>query len=256
LDPSHEYRVTLISATPGSSKWRAKVEQYNQALQDSKINKQAERVAAGWKGLPLVARVAIALAVVIPTTAKPTIEYWLDTEDFSETQLEQIRGEFDKAIKDQAVKAHRQTLFQEVQRDRKITGVGSALAPTKEWAPKKTVPADQFAEGTGLFDLQEEAPRERTIPQELDVILVTPRLESAPRAWTFRQEGIPGTFNAMMRDEKFLEALENSAIRETLRANIPMRVRLEIKQRLNGNEWEVTRGGRSVVEVISPPIGG
>jgi hypothetical protein len=147
LDPSHEYRVTLISATPGSSKWRAKVEQYNQALQDSKINKQAERVAAGWKGLPLVARVAIALAVVIPTTAKPTIEYWLDTEDFSETQLEQIRGEFDKAIKDQAVKAHRQTLFQEVQRDRKITGVGSALAPTKEWAPKKTVPADQFAEG-------------------------------------------------------------------------------------------------------------
>jgi hypothetical protein len=35
-----------------------------------------------------------------------------------------------------------------------------------------------------------------------------------------------------------------------------MRVRLEIKQRLNGNEWEVTRGGRSVVEVISPPIGG
>ncbi len=255
VDPTYEYRVTLIAAEPGSSKWRARLERGKRLVESSKINQGAERLKAGWEGLPLIMRVAIGLVVVVPTTAVPTIEYWLDSEDFSDTQLNQIRETVQGAIEDPAVQSHRKSLFNEIQRDRKITGVGAGPAPNPEWKPRQTVPADQFAEGGGLFGPQEEVPEVRIINAELDVILVTPRLESAPRAWTFRQEGIPGTFNAIMRDKRFLSALETRAIRETLRSNIDMRVRLEIKQRLVDGEWQVMRGGRSVAEVISPPFG-
>ena len=62
------------------------------------------------------------------------------------------------------------------------------------------------------------------------------------------------TFKATMKDKTFLAALERSAVRETFRADIPMTIRMEIKQRFNGNEWKVTPRGRSVVEVISPAV--
>jgi hypothetical protein len=58
-----------------------------------------------------------------------------------------------------------------------------------------------------------------------------------------------------MTDARFLAALDREGIRETLRANIPMRTRLEIKQEKTGGEWKVARRGRRVVEVISPAVG-
>ena len=103
-----------------------------------------------------------------------------------------------------------------------------------------------------FLSLQEEPPNERVLTPTLDVIVVTPRLENAPRSWTFRQEGIPGTFNAIMKDKRFLAALDRQAVKEQFRSNISMRVRLEVKERNVDGEWKVVRAGRSVVEVISP----
>lgn len=58
-----------------------------------------------------------------------------------------------------------------------------------------------------------------------------------------------------MKDARFLTALERSAIRENLRFDIPMRVRLEIKQRHVDGAWKDKRKGRSVMEVMSPEAG-
>ena len=58
-----------------------------------------------------------------------------------------------------------------------------------------------------------------------------------------------------MRDEKFLGALERQAVRESLRAHIPMTIRLQIKQIHEAGEWKVKRRGRTVIEVISPEAG-
>ena len=256
IDPSYEYRVSLIAAAPGSSKWLARIERMRAAVDDSSVNQALVRWKKGWDRLPLALRVAIGLGVVIPTSAVPTYEYWFDSEDFNETQLKQIEDTLKKVVDDPRVKARKQGIYSEVQRDPRITGVGGGAPDSVEWKPKQTVPANQFAIEDGLFEPEAAPPFERIVPMTLDVILVTPRLENAPRAWTFRQEGIPGTFNAIMKDKRFLAALDRSAVRESFRSNIPMRIRLEVKQRQIDGEWKVTRKGRVVVEVIAPQTGG
>ncbi|HEX2762754.1 MAG TPA: hypothetical protein VHM92_02755 [Allosphingosinicella sp.] len=248
LDDTYDYRVSLVAAEPGSSKWLARVER-------SKPNQAAEQIKEGWERIPLVFRWTIALAVVIPTTAVPTIDYWTGGgAEFSPKQLQQMEEAYRHIAEEPTVKAHRQAIYNEAQRDPKIIGVGGGVADKPEWKPPHTVPANQFAEGSGLFEPEEEAPSERVVSSTLDVVLVTPQLKNAPRTWTFRQEGIPGTFNATMKDKRFLAALDRSAVRETFRLNIPMRIRLEIKQQFVDGDWKVKRQGRSVVEVISPQI--
>lgn len=254
LDPSYEYRVNLLAAEPGSSRWIAKVQRLKGIIENSDANRATERLKTGWETLPLILRIAIGLAVVVPVTAKPTFEYWFDNEDFNETQIEQIKKAVEDATKDPAVQSHRRAVFSKVQQDQKITGVGAGVPTAENWRPKTTIPANQFAEADGLFRIEEEVTDKRTIYQELDVVLVTPWLENAPRSWVFRQEGLPGTIRAEMKDKRFLAGIEQSSIRETLRANIPMRIRLEIKQVLKDGEWKVKRRGRSVVEVISPAV--
>lgn len=256
LDPSAEYRVTLVAAKPGSSNWIAKVEQLRERLESSKINQAAERTKAGWEKIPVIARIALGLAVVIPTTAAPTIEYWFGDEGFSETQKQELEEIYRSVVDDPSVEAQRRAIYRDAPRDQKITGIGTGVPTSEDWKPKKVVPANQFAEAEGLFDLERDGEEgERTIPQTLDVILVTPRLENARRAWTFRQEGIPGTFNAEMTDTDFLAALDRpGGIRETMRANIPMRIELEIDQENVDGEWKVKRRGRRVVNVISPAV--
>jgi hypothetical protein len=158
----------------------------------------------------------------------------------------------EEVAEDPTVKAHRQRIYTEVQRDPKITGVAAGVADRPDWKPKAVVPANRFAEADGLFEPKPAPNEERTIYPVLDVVLVSPRLQNAPRVWTFRQEGIPGTFNATMKDRKFLAALKRSSVRERLRMDIAMRVTLEIKQEFLDGEWRVKPRGRSVVEVIYP----
>lgn len=246
LFPEDEIRVSLIAAERGSSNWLAKIERCS-------INQGAERLAKGWKALPLVVRIGIGLVVVVPVTAKPTWEYWTGSEGFSEQQKKELR-QILKEARTPAVESHQRTIYRTVQRDPKITGIGTGV-PSTPFPPKPLVPANQFALADGLFSLQEEPPNERVLTPTLDVIVVTPRLENAPRSWTFRQEGIPGTFNAIMKDKRFLAALDRQAVKEQFRSNIPMRVRLEVKERNVDGEWKVVRAGRSVVEVISPKVG-
>lgn len=58
-----------------------------------------------------------------------------------------------------------------------------------------------------------------------------------------------------MTDRDFLQALDQpGGIRETIRANIPMRIELEIDQKKVGGEWKVKQRGRRVVKVISPAV--
>lgn len=245
-DPNHDYRVSLVAAEPGSSRWLARIEQ-------SRANQIAKDVQEGWEKVPVIMRQVVALAVVIPFTAIPTYDYYFGEGGFTETEVRQMEEIFERVVSDSSVKSHRQQMYREVQRDPNIIGLGGGVPDAPDWKPPSMIPANRFAEAEGLFGIQEEKKEgERTLSKTLDVILVTPRLENAQRAWSFRQEGIPGTFNAEMKDAHFLAALEQSGIQERLRANIPMRIRLEVKEVLVNGEWRVKRRGRSVVEVLSP----
>jgi hypothetical protein len=246
IDRSYDYRVLLIAAEPGSSKWLAKIER-------SAANQFAKDVQAGWSEMPLILRLAVSLAVVIPTTAAPTYEYWLGDAKFTPAQIEQLHDALGAASADQNVETHRKAMYREIQKDPQVIGLGGGVPDKPDWKPQKLVPVSRFAEADGLFELMDDAAdNERTLTKKLDVILVTPQLENAQRSWTFRQEGIPGKFNAEMKDSRFLSALDRSGISEKLRANIPMQILLEVKERLSNGEWKLKRRGRSVLQVISP----
>lgn len=246
VDPSFEYRVGLIAAEPGSSKWLAKIER-------SRINQIAKDTRAGFESIPLIMRFAIGLAVAIPTTIIPSYDYYLSNDGFTDTQKTEMEEIFRKASECPDVQEHQRSMYREAQKDPNITGVGGGVPTSKDWRPDHIIPSSQFAEAEGLFRIQEpESEDERTLRPTLDVVLVTPRLENAKRAWTFRQEGIPGTFTAVMADPEFLAALANNKIREQIRLNIPMKIKLEIKEIKVDGEWRVKRRGRSVIEVLSP----
>jgi hypothetical protein len=237
--------VQLVAAEPGSKRWLAKIER-------SKPNQLAKQIKAGWDSLPLIFRVGIALAVVIPVTAKPTYEYWTNSEGFSDQQKEELKEIFEKSSADPSVKTYKKQMYSEVQRDRNITGVGGGVPDKENWRPNHLVPASQFPFGTGLFEIQEDHEEDRIAIQELDVILVAPNLDNPKSTWVFRQEGIPGQIRAIMADAHFLNALEQSSVKEAFRTHIPMKIRLQIKQTKVEGEWKVKKRGRSVVEVISP----
>lgn len=245
-DPEHTYRVSLIAAKPGSKNWLAKIER-------SKTNQIAKEVKKGWETVPLILRWTIALAVVIPTTGYQTWKDWVAEEEFSPAQIEQLDQSIGRALQSESMKGHKRKMYRDAQRDRSIEGVGGGVPNGPKWKPSVTVPANQFALSDGLFELDEN-PLERITPLELDVVLKAPDLENAHHTWVFKQPGIPGTIRAVMRDDRFLEAMDNSAVREQFRTEIPMRIRLEIKERFVNGEWKVPRGGRSVVEVISPEV--
>lgn len=248
IDPEYEYRVSLIAAKPGSKNWLAKLER-------SRSNQVAKQIKAGWESVPLILRWTIALAVIVPGTAIPTWNYWTGAqEEFSPTQVKQMDEAFERAIQNESLKGHKRKMYRDAQRDRTITGVGGGVPNNSEWRPPNTVPANQFAIADGLFEAATEEPRVKTTPVELDVVLKAPDLENAPLTWVFRQPGISGTIRAVMRDKRFLDALEKSEVREKFRTDIPMRIRLETKEELRGDKWVVPRGGRSVVEVISPEV--
>lgn len=248
VDPQFEYRVQLVAAEPGSKRWLAKIER-------SKPNQIAKQIKAGWDNTPLILRTGIALAVVLPTTAIPTYEYWSGSDGFTNQQKLELEAIIGKSADDPSVKNYKRQMFTEVQRDRNITGIGGGVPDRENWRPTEIIPANQFPLGTGLFEVQDEPDEAKTVIQDLDVILVAPNLDNPKSTWTFRQEGIPGQIRALMSDAKFLAALEQSSVKQTFRTHIPMKIRLQIKQIKVDGEWKVKNRGRSVVEVISPETG-
>ena len=116
-----------------------------------------------------------------------------------------------------------------------------------------TVPSSDFARRSGLWEVEDDE-QERTLRPIIDVTLISPVLVGNPRSWKFKPEGLP-EFSAVMRDQQFLDALEQNDVRERLRTGIRMTVRLEVKEVKVRGEWQVKkRGGRSVTEVITPKV--
>jgi len=255
LYPDEEIRVSLIAAEPGSSRWLAKIEQ-------SKANQLAEDAKEKWHKVPAVVQLTLGLAVAVPVTIVPTYHFyhdhiltWARELGLTETQTEEAKKKADKARADPAVGGAQRQVFKTLQRDRKITGVGSGIPVGTNWKPP-LIPRNQFAEADGLFLPQEEVQELKApqLPLIKDVVVLEPHLEDKEISWTFKEEGLP-PFRAVMRDKRFLRAMDRSAVREQFRTKIPMRIKMTVRQRWINNEWKDVRGGRSVVEVLSPQVG-
>ena len=250
--PDEIVRVSLVAAEPGSSRWLAKVER-------SAPNKFAEKAKEKWSKVPAIVQLTVGLAIAWPVTIVPTVSYYSEqiksaaaALGLTESEVEKAKTEADIIRADPSVEAPQRQVYRTLQRDPKITGAGSGIPVGISWRPP-LIPSNQFAIADGLFSPSSPAPHERVLPLTLDVLLVSPQLENSQKTWRFRQEGLP-PFGAVMRDKDFLSALDRDEVKESFRTKIPMKIRVEVKQRFIDGVWKDVPRTRSVVKVIEPQV--
>jgi hypothetical protein len=255
IDPSAQIHVELVDADESSLR-------LNTIL--NWVESQLEKVEKGSGRYPRLKKLAIAIAIFVPTTGVETYrtyfgpqhEVLLNEGDrkLIEENSRMLHEFIERTQKNPDVSIRRQKFFKALERDPSITGAGISEGP--KIAPIVMIPSDQFAEKGGLWAAVEtdHEPDERTIYPVVDVTLVSATLLPIPRPWRFRPDGLP-EFNATMRDERFLAALEADHVKERLRTGIRMTLRLAVKEMRVGGVWVAKpRGRRSVVEVIAPKV--
>lgn len=256
IDPAANIRIELIDADEGSLR-------LNTILQWAEA--QLERIDAGGGQYPRLKKLAIALAIFVPTTGIPTyLKYFgatptIELKDQDRKLIEEnnrlLNELIGRAQKNPDVGIRKQNFFKTIERDPSITGAG--ISEGSKIEPIVMIPSDQFAENGGLWAIAPAVSEadERTVHPVLDVTLVSATLLPTPRPWRFRPDGLP-EFNAVMRDEAFLSALDADHVKERLRTGIRMTLRLAVKEIRVGDSWITKpRARRSVVEVISPKVG-
>lgn len=243
VDPDIELRVELVDADQGSH-----IVNTILTWVERHIEPHLERIERGAARAPRTRKLLVALAAFAAFTAPSTYDLYFGDPDFTENDREMLRELSAKVANDAAVIEARKKMFRAAEREPKITGLGIKDTPDSE--PIIVVPANQFAEGGGLWSDQERMIDSRTLNPVLDVVLVRPALVHTPRNWTFRIDGLP-EFEATMKDRKVLDAM-SSGIPLRMREGIPMKIRMEVKEVMVDGEWRLVRGGRSVLEVLSP----
>lgn len=255
IEPNAQIRVELVSADDASLRLNTVLDW---------VESQLERIDSGGGRYPRLRKLAIALAIFVPTTGLQTFQHYfsapqavnLSKEDrkLIEEHSRMLQQLIDRTQKNPEVAVRRQKFFNTLERDPSITAAGITEGP--KVAPILMIPSDQFAENGGLWAIAatEAEADERTIYPVVDVTLVSATLLPIPRPWRFRPDGLP-EFNATMRDEQFLAALDADHVKERLRTGIRMTLRLEVKEVRVGSAWVIKpRGRRSVVEVIAPKV--
>lgn len=247
VDANSDVKVELVDAEEGSLVFNTIIAWFDRTIGD-----KLERVHDGFHAMPRGRKLALALALFIIVTGYPTAHFYLGDDLTDEDRalleeiVEQVRG-------DPAVETAKRKFFRTVEREPAITAVG--IKEHSDDRPLVMIGSEHFAEAGGLWSEAEEDAQERVVTHVLDVVLVKPALVHTPRSWTFKPEGLP-EFDAVMRDGVVLQAIRDSGFPERLREGIPMTIRIEAREVLVNGQWRAKHGGRSVMRVISPRIGG
>jgi len=243
LDAATNIRVEYISADEGSLRLNALLEWFAEQLENFEEGKSRK-----WR----LYRLLLALVVFVPVGGYPTYDFYFG--DHAQPLAEEDRKRLDELAellrKSESVEAPKRKFYRTLERDPAITAVG--IAPNRKEKPAFLIPSNQFAEMGGLWQLEDATETERVTRPVLDVVLIRPALVHTPRSWTFKPDGLP-EFEAVMRDQRVLSAIRERGIQERLREGISMTIRLEVRERRSPDgTWHLVRGGRSVIEVISP----
>lgn len=245
IAPESQIRIELINAHESSLRLNAILDW---------VETELTRIQEGAGRYPRITKLAIALAIFVPTVGVPTYDFYFGdkTVALNEQDRQLLNELLERTRQNPEVKAKRQKFFKTLEHDPSISGAGVSEGHRDPLIV--LVPSEHFAERGGLWAILSDDEQERTTYPVVDAVLVSAVLVPTPRAWTFQPPGLP-KFSATMRDKQFLSALEHDSVRERLRVGIPMTLRLKVKEKKVDGAWVVKRGGRSVIEVISPKVG-
>ena len=246
IDPEADICVELVDADESSLLFNTVVKWF-----EANVERRLERLERGGKRLPRTRKLALALAIFVVTTGIPTYHEYFGTPDFTDEDRARMKHIEEMLNRDVAVQTAKRKFFRTLEREPSVTGVGIKESPDTE--PIFMVPSDQFAAAGGLWAIEDEGVQQQITQPVMEVILVKPALVHTPRSWTFKPDGLP-EFDAMMRDAKVLQAIQDKRFPEQLREGIRMTIRLEVREVLIDGQWKAVRGGRSVIRVITPKL--
>ncbi|TAX45965.1 hypothetical protein ELI02_30110 (plasmid) [Rhizobium leguminosarum] len=241
IDPNTSIRVEIVDAVEGSLSLNTVLD-----FLEAQAAKFDDGAGQHWR----LKKIAIALAVFVVFTGVPTYDFYFgdDTKELSVEDRKRIDELIELTKNKSAVEEKKREFFKVLERDPSIKGVG--VTEKRGRIPAVIIPSTEFAERSGLWQIYTEGePKKRTSYQIIKVQLIAPALVNKARSWRFQAPGMP-EFSAVMKDRKFLAALEENHLEEHLRIGIPMTLRLQIEEKSEGGIWVPKK--RMITEVISP----
>lgn len=246
IEPGLQVRIELIDGDEGSLSLNTILRIAENAL---------EKLARGADAYPRLKALAKGLAIIVvatPLTLAATDVYNAVADDdpeisrLSPETQQQIKDAFRDALDEHAAEAEKEQFSREVSRAEQVETIGVSLDPLS--IPKLLFPSQVHRDYLEREWSDEGLFRDRILYRR-EVILVSPVLDYAERAWRFREPGMP-EFSAVMRDKQFLEAMGRGAIHEELRFGIAMTVDIEVREKRFGETWIPKK--RNIVRVHAP----
>jgi hypothetical protein len=242
IEPESDVKVELIDADEGSLIYNTVVDWF-----ERNVEPKLERIQRGSGRLPRSKKLLLGFAPFLLVTAVPTYDHYFRDGQFTDSDRDMLK----RIEHDITVEAARRKFYRTLEREPAITAVGVKEHRGDE--PLALVPSSAFPEAGGLWAIEHDGDQVQITNPVLEVVLVKPALVHTPRAWTFKPQGLP-EFDAVMRDPVILRAIQSGGLPVRLQEGIPMTIRLEVREVLVDGQWKLTRGGRSVIRVISPKM--
>ena len=232
IEPGEETRIELVGVEQGSQVFIVAI----------------KRIQDGAKEYPLIAKAAGSLATAI-TGALATIALTPDSR-IPDDQMAVFRDMNRNIEASLAIQRRREDFYNTIYPEPAITAVEVQDAKTRK--SLYVVPRGDFARGSGLFTAQPEEPAVRTENRVAiwDVVVIRPALVAKPRRWTFAREGLE--FTALMDDPAVFEAMRAGTLPIPFAEGVHLKVRLEYKERREGDVWRVIPESRKVAAVLEP----
>lgn len=243
IDPSVEVKVELVSGTEGSlslNSWIKKIRGTSGIQSD--LRAIAISVAT-WFALETAGYTYEAILDYLRGDDAPA-----ETQHMSEVELAQLAARIADRISEKVARPQRQEIYRELERETAVKGAGVSLKPGVR--PSYIVPRSEFPLATGSV-IEQPATSKRKTTTRMSLVVISPTLKGTPRSWRFQYGNLP-EFGATMKDQVFLQAIEEGRISIPLRAGTEMEVEVEAKEENEGGVWVVKE--RAVTRVYRPEI--
>ena len=237
VEPGTDVKVELIDVDQGSAIFNV-------------LGRWFDRAADAYDAAPRRQKLIRALAIFTICTGVPTYQAYFG-DSFDDEDRERMKRIETTVNASEAVETARRKFYRTVEREPSITAI--TLKNSPDGPPIVTIANDEFPQASGLFAMESDEVPGRVTQTVLEVVLVKPALVHTPRAWTFKPDGL-GEFDAVMRDARVLQAIQDRGFPSQMREGIRMTIRLEAREVMTEGQWKLVRGGRSVLRVISPKI--
>lgn len=152
----------------------------------------------------------------------------------SAEEIDEIAAKVAEAIDRRVAQAQVQSVYQELERDTRIQGVGVTTVVGSR--PDDIVPREQFAirsDPAMLTEVTSETRRSRK--RRETVVIIRPVLLQGTRRWRFNSA--EGEFGAQVRDEAFLEKLLTGQLLLPMIGGVDLDVLLETEEHFIDGVW-------------------